>query len=88
MKIKFFKMILPVAVITIGMASAVSTNAMSKTAAAFANRTGYTHLEGENCVITNMTCKNTSGVPCTFGGNQLYDLNSVTNTCPNPLNKI
>lgn len=74
------------AVITFGIAGAISTNAMSKNASAFANRTGYTHIEGENCVITNVTCKNTPGAPCTFGGNQLYDFNG--STCLTPLNKI
>ena len=86
MKTKFFKLILPMAVITFGIAGAISTNAMNKKADFFANRPGYTHIEGENCVDVSVTCKNTVGVPCTLGGNQLYDFNG--STCPNPLNKI
>ncbi|AWG24727.1 DUF6520 family protein [Flavobacterium kingsejongi] len=87
MKTKFFKFILPMAVVAFGLAGAAHTNAMGKTAVALADRWGYTHLEGQNCVITNVMCKTDPGTPCKQGSAQLYDFVSTT-SCPNPLNKI
>jgi len=57
MKIKFFKLILPVAVVAFGLAGAMHTNAMDKKATALVNKWGYTHIEGENCVLTNVMCR-------------------------------
>lgn len=87
MKIKFFKLILPMAVVAFGITGAMQTNAMSKKATALVNKWGYTHIEGENCVLTNVMCKTDLGTACKQGVNQLYDFVSTT-SCPNPLNKI
>lgn len=87
MKIKFFKLILPIAVVAFGLAGAMHTNAMDKKATALVNKWGYTHIEGENCVLTNVMCRTEPGTPCKQGVNQLYDFVSTV-SCPNPLNKI
>ncbi|WP_284653151.1 DUF6520 family protein [Flavobacterium terrisoli] len=87
MKIKFFKLILPVAVVAFGLAGAMHTNAMDKKATKLVNKWGYTHIDGENCVLTNVMCRTEIGPPCKQGSNQLYDFVSTT-SCPNPLNKI
>lgn len=87
MKIKFFKLVLPMAVITFGIAGAISTNAMNKKAEALVDRWGYTHIDGQNCVKTNVKCTTDPGAPCTFGTLQLYDFVSLT-TCPSTLNQI
>lgn len=87
MKIKFFKLILPMAVVAFGIAGAMHTNAMSKKATTLVNKWGYTHIEGENCVLTNQMCRTQPGLPCKLGGEQLYDFVSTT-SCPTPLNKI
>ena len=87
MRSNLLKSILPVAVVAFGLAGAVHTNAMSKEATALVNKWGYTHIEGENCVQSNVVCKTEAGPPCTLGANQLYDFVSST-SCPNPLNRI
>ena len=87
MKNKFFKMILPAVVVTFGILSAVSTSAMNKKTVTLAQKWGYSHIEGENCVRQIM-CKTDPGLPCkTVAGDQLYDFVSTV-SCPNPLNKI
>lgn len=87
MKNKFLKFVLPMAVVAFGLAGAAHTNAMDKKATALVQRWGYTHLEGENCVQTNIMCKTDPGTPCKQGSIQLYDFVSTT-SCPNPLNKV
>jgi hypothetical protein len=88
MKIKFFKLILPMAVIAFGLAGAMHTNAMGKKALTVDERWGYTHLEGQNCINSNIMCTIAPGVPCKQGAStQLYEFVSLT-SCPNPLNKI
>lgn len=87
MKNKFLKFVLPMAVVAFGLVSAVHTNAMDKKATALVDRWGYTHLEGQNCVITNVMCSTTGSTPCKQGTVQLYDFVSTT-SCPNPLTKI
>ncbi|MGC4041882.1 MAG: DUF6520 family protein [Flavobacterium sp.] len=87
MKNKFLKFVLPMAVVAFGLAGAAHTNAMDKKAETLVQRWGYTHLEGENCVQTNIMCKTDPGSPCKQGSIQLYDFVS-TSSCPNPLNKV
>ncbi len=86
MKNKFLKFILPMAVVAFGLAGAMHTNAMDKKATALIDRWGYTHLEGQNCVITNVMCKTDGSILCKQGTTQLYDFVSTT-SCPNPLTK-
>lgn len=86
MKIKFFKMILPVAVITLGVAGAMSTNAMSKKSSSLVDKWGYTHIEDEPCT-KSIKCSTIPGLPCkNTAGEQLYDFVSSV-SCPNPLFK-
>lgn len=87
MKIKIFNLTLPTVVIVIGIACAIHTSAMNKKAVVVINKWGYTHLEGENCTITNVMCSIGGGQPCKQGTTQLYDFVSTT-SCPNPLYKI
>lgn len=87
MKINFKKVIMPMVVITVGVFGAFSTSAMNQKNKAFADRWGYSHLEGENCVREIM-CTTNPGLPCkTVAGDQLYDFVSTV-SCPNPLSKI
>jgi hypothetical protein len=87
MKTKIFKMILPMAVITFGIAGALSTNAMSKKSSTLAERWGYTHLEAEPCTKAIM-CSTIPGTACkNSSGDVLYDFVSSV-SCPNPLYKI
>jgi hypothetical protein len=87
MKIKLFKTTLPMAVVAFGIAGAMQTNAMSKKATALINKWGYTHLEGENCILTNVMCTVGGGPPCKQGTTQLYDFVSSV-SCPNPLSRM
>lgn len=86
MKIKILKLTLPTAMIVFGIAGAIHTNAMNKKAIVIINKWGYTHLEGENCIITNVMCTIGGGLPCKQGTNQLYDFVSTV-SCPNPLTR-
>lgn len=73
-------------VITLGVFGAISTSAMNQKTTAFADRWGYSHIEGENCVQEIM-CSTIPGPPCkTVAGDQLFDLEDGV-SCPNPLNK-
>lgn len=87
MKNKFLKFVLPMAVIAFGLAGAAHTNAMDKKAAALEEKWGYTHLEGQNCVVSNTMCRTDGSQPCKQGSINLYDFVSTT-SCPNPLTKI
>jgi hypothetical protein len=87
MKTKFFKLILPIAVVAFGLAGAMHTNAMNKKAVALVDKWGYTHLEGQNCVKSETMCRTEPGPLCKQGTIQLYDFVSIT-SCPNTLNKI
>lgn len=75
------------AVIAFGIAGAMKTNAMSQKSVALVDRVGYTHIEDENCVATELMCTTNPGTPCILAGEQLYDFVSTT-SCPLPLNKI
>jgi hypothetical protein len=81
MKASFLKMILPMAVITLGIAGALTTNAMGKNSTS-APIQGYSHLEDEPC-HKEILCDNAGIVACTVGSVQLYD--KTGNTCPTPL---
>lgn len=81
------KLILPIAVVALGLVGAIHTNAMTKKAVALVDKWGYTHLEGSNCVISNTMCRLEGGPFCKQGAIQLYDFVS-TSSCPNPLLRI
>lgn len=86
MKTKFFRLVLPAAVICFAIAGAVSTNAMNKKAATLVDRWGYAHLEDTPCKKEIM-CSTDNGPVCkNTAGDILYDFVSTT-SCPNTLNK-
>ena len=69
------------AVITLGIASALTTNAMGKNSSS-APIQGYSHLENEPC-HKEILCDNVNVVACTVGSVQLYAKTGAT--CPTPL---
>lgn len=81
MRTSFVKMILPMAVITVGIAGALTTNAMGKNSAS-APIQGYSHLEDQPC-HKEILCDNVNVVACTVGAVQLYSKSGAT--CPTPL---
>lgn len=87
MKNKSLKFILPVAAVAFGLIGAIQTKEMNKKAIALVEKWGYTHLEGQNCVITNVMCTIGGGPPCKQGTILLYDFVSSV-SCPNPLCKL
>ncbi|MFV8341062.1 DUF6520 family protein [Flavobacterium sp. XS2P39] len=81
MRTSFVKMILPMAVITVAIAGALTTSAMGKNSASSPVQ-GYSHLEDEPC-HKEIMCNNAGGVACTVGAVQLYAKSGAT--CPTPL---
>lgn len=82
MKTSFFKMILPMAVITVGIAGALSTKAMSKNSDVDPIQ-GYSHLEVDPC-HKEIMCDQAGVNACTVvGAGQLYAKSGAT--CPTPL---
>lgn len=87
MKNKKLKFTIPFVVFAAGLIGAMQTNKMDKKATTLVNRWGYTHLEGQNCAITNVMCTVGGGSPCKQGTTLLYDFVSTV-SCPNPLSKL
>lgn len=87
MKNQLLKVIMPMIVITLGVFGALTTSAMNKKTTSFADRWGYTHIEGEGCV-RDIMCSVNPGVTCKSAfGDQLYGSDDNGITCPNPLSK-
>lgn len=81
MKRNFLKMILPMAIITFGITSAMTTN-KTETTKKVAPVMGYSHWEDEPC-REEILCANTGAIPCKVGAVQLYAKSGAT--CPTPL---
>ena len=87
MKNKLMRVFMPMVVITLGVFGAISTSAINQKTTAFADRWGYTHIEGENCV-KDIMCSFTPGFTCkSVSGDQLYGLDQNGVTCPIALSK-
>jgi hypothetical protein len=64
MKTRIFNLVVPMAVIAVGLAGALKTNAMEKSASKLAPVWGYKHVSGpENCEKIQM-CDNSGGFIC------------------------
>lgn len=81
------KVFMPLAVIMLGVFGAISTSAMNQKTTAFADRWGYTHIDGENCV-KDIMCSAIPGFTCkSLAGKQLYGLELDGVSCPVALTK-
>lgn len=90
MKTTFFKLVLPLVAVVMGLGAAVSTHAMEKKAAKSGSTLGYRHLTTipcdpvKNCdQIPNFICKSVMGEDLYewFGGNNCPTL--LYNSLPN-----
>jgi hypothetical protein len=76
-------MVLPLAVVAVGLAGALSSNAMELNAARSGSIMGWKHTATNPCVQVQ-ECSNTGSFACTaIDGSQLYAKPGVT--CPTPL---
>jgi thiamine transporter ThiT len=83
MKTKFFKFVLPVAFVALGLAGAFSTNA--KEMAGSGATIGYQKINAVTCQVTATTCNDTHTFLCKGpGGVQLYR-QDAPNDCPEML---
>ena len=76
---------MPFAVIAVGLAGALSTNAMEKSGKESGAVQGYRHITGVPCDQYDM-CEAQGGPICTKNGFVLYGLESPGN-CPVPLSR-
>ena len=89
MKNKMMNLIMPVAMIIVGVLGAFTTSAMNQRSSSVGDRWGYSHIEGENCIKEDVMCTTLPGSPCkSLAGDQLFDSFDDGVSCPNPLNKI
>jgi hypothetical protein len=90
MKTIFFKkMVLPVAVIMLGIAGAVSTQAMNSSSKVLVNQQGYRFVSAQDPCHAEIMCTTTVGPICKLGSITLWG--KVTPTaldCNVPLYKI
>jgi hypothetical protein len=85
MKTRFFKVVMPLAVVAVALAGAVSTSAMEKSAAKSGAIMGWKHTVSNPCV-QDIECNARPGFACTaLDGSQLYAKPGVT--CPTPLTR-
>ena len=85
MKTKFFKFVLPIAFVAIGLAGALSTNAMEKGMAESGAVIGYKKISAVSCQITSTSCDQVQNFLCKApDGTQLYH-NIAPNQCPDML---
>jgi hypothetical protein len=91
MKTRIFNLVVPMAVIAVGLAGALKTNAMEKSASKLAPVWGYKHVSApQNCERVQM-CDNTGNFICTsdIDDSPLYSLNaSNPASCPLVLKRI
>ena len=90
MKTNFFKrLMMPLAVMVLGIATAFTTTSMSSTKA-LANVQGYRFVsQADPCHIDVMCSNIFSATVCTSGANQLWGKQTPTSaTCPLTLYKI
>lgn len=86
MKTKFLSFVMPMAVIALGLAGALSTNAMDKSNAETAPIMGYKHVSGSNPCLAVQECSNSGTFDCTApDGAQLYS--KPISTCLTPLKR-
>ncbi len=85
MKNNFFKIVLPMAVVALGLAGAANTNAMDKSGKSVAIM-GYKHISNPNSCVADQECSNTGNFNCTAAdGSQLYA--KPASTCLTPLKR-
>jgi len=72
MKAKLFNLVMPMAVIALGLAGAFSTQAMSKTGNKSGAVQGYSHFSVANPCRAEIMCANTGVLACTANGFNLY----------------
>jgi hypothetical protein len=85
MKSKFLNLVMPMAVIAVGLAGALSTNAMEKKSSTVAPVMGYKHVSAAIPCQQVQTCSNSGTFVCTsdIDGANLYAKPGAT--CPNLL---
>jgi len=90
MKTIFSRVLLPVAAITLSIAGAVGTNAMTKSAKVVVDKWGYLHNTTNPaqppCQLSTVMCTDVinPNICETSSGADLYDFASTV-SCPNPL---
>ncbi|MCV9926282.1 DUF6520 family protein [Flavobacterium sp. LS1R49] len=86
MKTNFLKFVLPMAVVALGLTSAMSTNAMDKSSEELAPIMGWKHVSGPNPCERVQVCSNSGNFDCTTpDGEQLYA--KPISTCLTPLKR-
>jgi hypothetical protein len=90
MKTRILNLVLPMAVIAVGLAGALKTNAMEKRESKSAPVWGYKHVSAPQNCQKIQKCDNTGNFICTsdIDGSTLYALTSENPaSCPNVLKR-
>jgi hypothetical protein len=85
MKTTFLNLVMPMAVIAVGLAGALSTNAMEKSSSKVAPVAGYRHVSAAiPCQDEEQICSNSGLYVCTSDddGANLYEKPGAAASCP------
>ncbi|MGX7668868.1 hypothetical protein [Flavobacterium pedocola] len=89
MRTIFKKMVMPAAAITLGVAGALSTQAMNSGSKTLSNQTGYRFVSAQDPCHAEIMCRTEEGDICKLGSNTLWGkVTPGAPTCPVTLYKI
>jgi len=86
MKTNVFKIVLPMAVVALGLAGSASTNMMAKNKAAFAVQ-GYRQVATPDKCAIDQQCSNNGNYDCLASDNSTQLFEKIGNNCDVPLKR-